>query len=43
MGGYMMSIWMDEPELLPPESLWKTSLSLRVYGSFHKPELTRDI
>jgi len=43
MGGYTMSIWMAEPELLPPERLWKTSLSLGVYGSLHKPELARDI
>lgn len=38
-----MNIWMDEPESLPPERLWKTSLSLWVYGSFQKPELERDV
>lgn len=44
VGGWILDdTWMGKPEALPPERLWTTNLSLGVYGSFQKAEMTGDL
>ena len=44
VGGWLHDEYMDGwTRIAASERLWNTSLSLKVYGSFRKLELARDI